>query len=352
VHAQQTTSEAAGAASPQRELARLIDSYLTTQLLYVAARLGVADVLADGPRTGREIADAVDADPDALGRVLRGLVLDDVLAEDGHGRFALTVLGEGLRDGVPGSLRGAALARGELYWSGAGGLLRALTEGGTAFEHVHGERFFEHLAADPEREAAFQASMADRAHREANDVVAAYDFAGLREIVDVGGGSGVLLEAILRATPGPRGVLVDRPEAVERARARLGGAGLADRAGCVVGDFFDAVPAGADAYLLSRVLHDWDDGDAQRILGTCRNAMPAGARLLIVEAIVPERAHDGPEAVRMDLHMLILFSARERTEAQFRDLLASAGFDLRRVVPTRSPAGLSVLEARVASSER
>jgi hypothetical protein len=353
VHAHQTTSEAAaGAASPQRDLARLIDSYLTTQLLYVAARLGVADVLAEGPRTAAEIAAAVGADSDALGRVLRGLVLDDVLAEDGGGRFALTALGEGLRDGVPGSLRGAALARGELYWAGVGGLLRAVTEGGTAFEHVHGERFFEHLAAVPEREAAFQASMADRAHREAHDVVAAHDFSDLRAIVDVGGGSGVLLEAILRATPRLRGVLVDRSEAVERARARLGGAGLAARAECVVGDFFDKVPAGADAYLLSRVIHDWDDADVQRILGTCRNAMHAGARLLIVDAIVPERAHDGPEAVRMDLHMLILFSARERTEAQFRDLLAAAGFDLRRVVPTGSPAGLSVLEATVASSER
>ena len=213
---QTTPSDAAEATAPQRELARLIDSYLTTQLLYVAARLGLADALADGPRTGREIAAAVGADPDALTRILRGLVLEDVLAEEDDGRFALTALGERLRDGVPGSLRGAALARGELYWSAAAGLLRAVTEGGTAFEHVHGEPFFARLAADPEREAAFQASMADRAQREAADVVAAYGFAGIGELVDVGGGSGVLLEAILRATPDLRGVLVDRSGAVER----------------------------------------------------------------------------------------------------------------------------------------
>jgi hypothetical protein len=350
VHASQSTTgeAAAGAASPQRDLARLIDSYLTTQLLFVAARLGVGDVLADGPRTGREIAEAVGADPDALTRILRGLVLEDVLAEEDDGRFVLTAVGEGLRDGVPGSLRGAALARGEVYWSAAAGLLRAATEGGTAFEHVHGERFFEHLAADPDREAAFQASMADRAQREAADVVAAYDFAGLRDLVDVGGGSGVLLEAILRAAPWLRGVLVDRPEAVEKARRRLTGAGLDARCECLVGDFFDSVPPGAGAYLLSRVIHDWDDADAHRILTTCREAMPVGARLLLVEAIVPERAHDGPEAVRMDIHMLILFGARERTEAQFRRLLADTGFELGRVVPTRSPAGLSVLEATVA----
>jgi hypothetical protein len=185
--------------------------------------------------------------------------------------------------------------------------------------------------------------MADRARREAADVVAAYDFAALRRIVDVGGGSGVLLEAILRATPGLRGVLVDRPEAVERARARL--ADLGDRCECVVGDFFDAVPAGADAYLLSRVIHDWHDADAQRILATCREAMPEDARLLLVEAILPERAHDGPEAIRMDLHMLVLFGARERTAAEYGNLLTGAGLDVRRVLPTRSAASLGVIEA-------
>jgi O-methyltransferase/methyltransferase family protein len=340
------------AASPQRDLARLIDGYLTTQLLYVAARLGVADVLAGGPRTGSEIADVVGADPDVLARMLRGLVLEDVLAEDEDGRFGLTALGEGLRDGVPGSLRGAVLARGELYWSAAAGMLRASTDGGTAFQHVHGERFFDHLAGDPDRAAAFQASMADRAQREAADVVAAYDFAGLRAVVDVGGGSGVLLEAILGATPGLRGVLVDRAEAVDKARRRLTAAGLDARCQCVVGDFFDSVPPGADAYLLSRVIHDWDDADAQRVLTTCREAMPVDARLLLVEAIVPERAHDGPEAVRMDLHMLMLLGARERTEAQFRRLLADAAFELGRVVPTGSPAGLSVLEAAVVAAGR
>jgi tRNA A58 N-methylase Trm61 len=194
--------------------------------------------------------------------------------------------------------------------------------------------------------------MADRARREAADVVAVYDFAGLRELVDVGGGSGVLLEAILRATPGISGVLVDRPKAVELAQRRLAAAGLDDRSRCVTGDFFAHLPPGADGYLLSRVIHDWDDADARRVLATCRAAMSADARLVLVEAIVPERPRDAPEAIRMDLHMLMLLRARERTEAQFRDLLASVGFDLRRVVPTGSAAGLSVLEAGVASGAR
>jgi hypothetical protein len=341
-----------GPHAPQYALARLMDGYLTTQLLYVAAKLGVAEVLADGSRTGAEIAAAVGADADRLTRMLRGLVIEDVLAETEDGRFALTPIGECLRDGVPSSLRGQVLARGDVYWEAAAGMLRSATDGGTAFEHVHGESFFEHLAADPERAAAFQASMAARAQREAEDVVAAYDFSGLGSLVDVGGGSGVLLEAILRATPGVHALLLDRPEAVERAAARLSAAGLASRSECVEGDFFAAVPPGADAYLLSRVIHDWNDSDARRILGRCREAMPPDARLLLVEAIVPERAQDGPEAIRMDVHMLMLFGARERTEEEFRALLARAGFVLRRIVPTRSPAGLSILEAGLAAPAR
>jgi SAM-dependent methyltransferase len=342
VHASPQTTDASAA---QRDLARLMDGYLTTQLLYVAAKLGVADVLAGGPRTGADVAAAVGADPDRLRRMLRGLVVEDVLAEDDDGRFALTAVGECLREGVPGSLRGQLLARGDAYWEAGAGLLRTATQGGAAFEHVHGARFFDRLAQSPEHAAAFQASMAGRAEREAADVVAAYDFAGVRRLVDVGGGSGALLEAIVRATPGLDGILVDLPEAVQRASQRFAAAGLDARVDCRTGDFFESVPLAADAYLLSRVIHDWDDADALRILARCREAMAPHARLLLVDALVPDRAHDAPEAIRMDLHMLMLFDTRERTEAEYERLLARSGFVLRRTVPTGSPAGLSVLEA-------
>lgn len=324
-----------------------MDGYLTTQLLYVAAKLGVADALADGARTAEEIAEAVGADAPLLRRVLRGLALDDVLAEQ-DGRFALTPLGECLREGVAGSLRGPVIVRGELYYEAAAGVLQTVREGGVAFEHVHGEPFFDHLAREPEVEAAFQASMAGRSAQEAGDVVAAYDFAGVRRLVDVGGGQGVLLAAILRSAPQLRAVLVDRPIVIERARAWLAQEQLGERCELVAGDFFASVPDGGDAYLLSRVIHDWDDEDARRILVTCARAMTGTSRLLLVEAIVPERAQDRPEAIRMDLHMLMLLGARERTEAEFRRLLGGAGFDVRRVVPTRSPAGLSVIEATLA----
>ncbi len=205
---------------------------------------------------------------------------------------------------------------------------------------MHGAPFFAYLDAHPDDEAAFQGSMAGRSEQEAGDVVAAYDFGAVRSLVDVGGGRGVLLAAILDAAPGLDATLVDRPGAVQAARRHLG-----ERAACVEGDFFSAVPGGADAYLLSRVLHDWDDADAHRILTVCRAAMHDNARLLVVDAILPERAKDAPHAIRMDLHMLLLLGARERTEAEFRALLAGAGLEVRRVVPTASPAGLSVIEA-------
>ena len=254
---------------------RLIDGFVTTQLLYVASKLGIADVLADGPKRGEEIADAVGADRDALLRVLKGLVTDDVLAEEDDGRFALTPVGEFLK-----SMQGAALVRGEVYYSAAAGLLQAVTDGGTAFEHVHGERFFDYLARHPDQEAAFQASMAARSEQEARDVVAAYDFGGVRRLVDVGGGRGVLLAEILRAHPAIHGILTDREGAVAEARTHLEAASLGDRAECIAADFFETVPAGADTYLLSRVIHDWDDADAKRILATCRQAMDSGEQAL------------------------------------------------------------------------
>jgi hypothetical protein len=337
------------ASAPQQTLARLMDGYLTTQLLYMAARLGIADALADGPKTGEQLAREVGADPTLLTRALRGLALEDVVVELDGGAFALGEVGACLRTDVPGSMRGPVLARGDLYFRAAEALLPAVREGQVPFELVHGEAFFAHLKGHPERESAFQASMAGRSQQEAADVVAAYDFGGVRTLVDVGGGGGILLEAILAAAPALRGILFDRPGVIPDARRRLQGTAVADRAELVAGDFFEAVPAGAEAYVLSRVVHDWDDDDARRILRSVRAAMEPGSRLLVIEAILPERAHDQPGAIRMDLNMMMLFpaGARERTEVEFRRLLTDAGLAVQRVIPTRSPVGISVVEATV-----
>ncbi|MFW3172790.1 methyltransferase [Geodermatophilus sp. CPCC 206100] len=319
--------------SPAARLSRLVDGYLVTQLLYVAVAIGVPEALARGPRTAADLAAELDVVPGVLHRVLRGLAAEQVLDERDDGRFALTDTGELLRAGVPGSLRGAVTARGEVYYDAAAGLLQAVREGGTPLELVHGRPFFEHLSAVPERLATFRASMADRSAREAGAVVAAYDTARFASIVDVGGGSGTLLRAVRERAPGADVVLFDLPGVVA-------GSDLP----AVGGDFFTQVPGGADAYLLSRVLHDWDDDDALRILRTCRAALRPDSVLLVVEAVVPPRAADDPDAVRMDLHMLVLLHGRERSVAEYAALLERAGLRLTADVPTG--AGVHVLEAR------
>lgn len=332
--------------TPSAQVGRLMDGYLSTQLLYVAAKLGVADALPAGPLASDAVARAVGAAPDALHRVLRGLAADRVLEELADGRFGLTPLGACLRSGVPGSLRGAIVARGDLYFRAAGGLLEAVRDGGVAFERVNGQGLFEYLAANPGHAADFQDSMTDRSRQEAAEVVDAYDFARFRRVVDVGGGTGILMAAMLAAAPRLSGILFDRPEMVKRARQFLDGTPGGDRCQCTEGDFFTTdLPGGGDLYVLSRILHDWNDEAAGRILASCFQAMEAGTTLIVIEAILPERAREHPAAIRMDLHMLLLLTGRERTEAEFERLLATAGFRLERVIPTASPLGVSVIEA-------
>ncbi len=316
-------------------LARLADGYLVTQLLHVAVALGVPDALAAGPRSASDLARELGAVSGPLHRVLRGLAAEEVLDELADGRFALTAVGDLIRAGTPGSLRGAVAARGELYYRPAAGLLEAVRDGGTPFELVEGRPFFDSLAAAPGRLAAFRASMADRSAREAGAVVAAYDMTAFTSVVDVGGGSGTLLRAVRERVPSADVLLFDQPAVV--AGSDLPSAG---------GDFLTGVPAGADAYLLSRVLHDWDDDVAQQILRECRAAMRPDSVLLVVEAVLPGRAVDDPAAVRMDLHMLVLLHGRERTAAQYALLCEAAGLRLARDVPT--DAGVHVLEVRPA----
>jgi hypothetical protein len=325
----------------QARLGELQDGYLATQLLYVAARLGVADALAAGPRGGDVLAKELGADPGFLRRMLRGLAALGVLDEQADGTFGLSPVGELLRAGTPESLRGPVLTRGAIYYSALDHLLDGVRSGQTPFELANGTTFFEYLAARPTEQAAFQVSMTDRSVHEAKAVVAAYDFSSFRRLVDVGGGQGVLLSAVLAATPGLAGVLFDQPAVVEHARASL-------PAGCEVvgGNFFESVPGGADAYLLSRVIHNWDDEDAVRILRSCRGAMPDDGTLLMVETVLPERAADQPAAIRMDITMLMLFAGRERTEAEYSALLAEADLALEANIPTSSHAGVRILRAR------
>ncbi len=323
--------------TPDARLARLTDGYVVTQLLWVAVELRIADELAEGPRTAEELAGKVGAHAGNLRRVLRGLAAEEVFEELPGGRFGLTAMGELLREGVEGSQRGAVLARGGLYYGAEAGLLDAVRDGGVPFERVHGRTLFSHLDAHPAESARFQGSMAVRAAREAAAVVEAYDFRRFRTLVDVGGGSGVLTRAIRAAAPGLSVTLFDRPEVVRDAQPPAVG-----------GDFFTEIPAGADAYLLSRVIHDWSDDDASAILRTVCRAIPENGTLLLVEAVLPERAADDPAAVRMDVHMLTLLGGQERTADEFAALLAASGFRLDRVLPTGPKSGVHIHVARPA----
>jgi hypothetical protein len=333
------------AGASQATLAGLVDGYLATQLLYVAVKCGIPELLASGPLPAGEIAGATGIPPDLAPRLLGALVALKVLSCDTDTRFALTDMGTLLLTGERDSMRGAVLARGDLYYRAGGELLARIT-GGTPFERAYGASFFDHLSRHPDLAVSFQGSMADRSRREAAAVVEAVDFAGFATVVDVGGGSGVLLEAVLHAHPHLRGTLFDLPEVVSRARERLAASGVGNRCQCAGGDFFTSdLPAG-DAHMLSRVLHDWDDASAVAILKRCRKAMTPTGSLHIVEAILPDHPGDNLAVAMMDLHMLLLFEdARERTVTQYEALLEQAGFRLRRVVPTGSPSGIAVLEA-------
>ncbi len=333
-------------ATPAATLLHLMTGYRAMQALYVAARLGIADLLKDGARGSEELARATGADARALHRLLRALASLGVFGEDADGRFTPSELGALLRSDVPGSLRAAAIFFGdERNWHAWGKLERSVMSG----EPVRGPRgtqvFLEESARDPEGAALFNAAMTSLTSAFDAAVTAAYDFSRLGTLVDVGGGQGALISSILAANPALRGILFDIPPVIESARGRIGEAGLAGRCELVAGDFFASVPAGGDAYVLKWVIHDWDDEHSVAILGSCRRAMARDGRLLLVERVVPERIDQSADTqgiVLGDLNMLLWTGGRERTAAEYRALLASGGFTLARIVPTATQ--LSIIE--------
>ncbi len=326
------------AAAPDvAHLRSLITGYETSQVVYVAARLGVADFLAAGPRTAEELAQALGVNAGALQRLLRSMAALGLLTHLGGSRYALTGTGARLRAGVPGSLRAVALLSGERSYRAWGGLLHSVQTGETAFRHVFGTSTFEYMAAHPEVAGVYNEAMAAGAAERATALGAAYDFSGSGTVVDVGGGHGVLIVAILSANPGLRGILLERESVTGGARQRIEAAGLESRCAVVAGDFFQSVPAGGGLYLLSHIIHNWDDQRSRTILSNCRAAMTPRARLLILEQVLPERFDPSPAAVRAsmaDLHMLAITGGQERTAEEYRGLLAAAGFALTGVIGT------------------
>lgn len=329
-------------------LLQLVTGYQTAQVVHVAAQLGLADLLADGPQHIEAMAVATGTHAPSLARLVRMLAALGIVAEETDGRIRLTPLGAPLRAGVPGSVRDRVLFLvGEWFWRGWGDLLYSVRTGKPAFDHVFGVSNFDYWERVPEAGAIHDAFFTAMAQITTTPLVAAYDFARFDTIADIGGSEGPLLAAILRANPGVRGILFDLPHVVARAAPVLAAAGVADRCTVVGGDFLVSVPAGADAYILKYIIHDWDDERAVAILARCRAAMAPGATLLLIEQVLPERLEAGAAALpaaRLDLQMLVLTpGGRERTESEFRHLLADAGLELRTVVLTASP--FHILEA-------
>jgi hypothetical protein len=322
-----------------------IAAYWQSQLVYVAAKLGIADVLAEGPLTVEQIAARVGAYGPHLRRVLRALASLGIFAADSHDRFHLTRLAQTLRSDHPQSLRDFALMLVDDYnWAAWGALEHSVRTGASAFEHVHGMPAFPWMQDHPEKEKMFSASMASISVMENAAVARAYAFRKLQKIVDVGGAHGHLMAAVLRAHPKVHGVLFDQPQVIEEAR-RAGPAlapDISPRCEWVSGDFFESVPAGADACLLKYIIHDWEDEACVRILENCRKALGAGGRVLVVERVVaPGNRFDWGKLV--DVNMMVMLDGKERTREEFRELFARAGLQLRRVIRTGSP--LAILES-------
>ena len=269
------------------DLTRLVNGFQAAQAVHAAAVLGVADLLAGGPRASDDLAAATDTHAPSLYRLLRALAAVGVLEEDGERRFALTALGECLRADAPEPVGAWAVHVGQPYfWDAWGDLLHSVRTGETAFRALHGEDTWSWRSRHPEAGAVFDAAMTAASRRANRALVDAYDFSRFGTVVDVGGGHGALLAGLLARHPAMRGVLFDQPHVVAGAADVLAAAGVADRCEIVGGDFFDDVPAGGDAYLLKWILHDWDDEEAVAILRACRAAAPDGGALLVVERVI------------------------------------------------------------------
>ena len=322
-----------------RRMADLINGYQTSAAIGAVATLGVADALAAGPAHPADVAARVGADPGALARVLRVLADAGIFEALEDGRFALTSLGATLRGDVPGSVRRAAIiATDEWHWRAYGHLAHSLRTGETGFRPAHGCGFWEYLDRHPSTAAMIDGSMARIAAMRAAVLARAYDFGAIARLVDVGGGEGVLLQHVLQVHSHLSGVVFDRPTVAEAARTRLADAGLSGRCEVVSGDFFAGVPVGGDAYVLSWILHDWDDEAAVRILTNCRAAMDDAGRLLVLELVLSPAngSHSSTAADALartvDLEMLAVVGGRERTEVEFGVLFGRAGFRLTRVL--------------------
>ncbi|HEU5255445.1 MAG TPA: methyltransferase [Vicinamibacterales bacterium] len=317
-------------------------SGILAQSLAVAAELGIADLLADGPKSAAELASKVHVQPDKLRRLLRYAASHGVFRDTGDGRFALTPLGEVLRSDSPDSVRAAGQMIGRASRAYPF-LLENLRTGTCGYNLAFGKPIFEDLSENPHEAAIFDTAMKSFHGGETEAMLNAYSLDGVGTICDIGAGSGVMMVAMLERYPSMQGVLFDLDHVLERTRGTIEAAGLATRCRCEVGSFFETIPAGADVYTIRHIIHDWQDDESIRILSNVHQAMKTGSKLLVLEAVVPEG--NEPHFSKMaDMAMMLWPHGLERTADEFRALLAASGFELVGITPTLSP--VSVIEAR------
>ena len=329
--------------SPEMTILRLLRGPWIAQSIHSAAKLGLADLVENGPQSVSELAHVTGTHAASLYRLLRLLASVGIFTEVKEGHFGLTPLAATLRTEVPGSLKALATIYGEeMFWQPWGNIEHSIKTGETAFTHVFGKSIYAYLAEKPEMASIFDQAMSGLVSQVAMAVATTYDFSSFRRVVDVGGGNGTLITAILNTYPGIAATLMDLGLVIEHAKRQLDRAGLTNRCELVAGDFFQAVPAGGDAYILSTVICNWDEEHALTILKNCHRAMTKSGKLLLVEIVIPPGNEPSPGKM-LDLQMMIITGGRDRTEAEYRTLLAAAGFTLTRVVPT--PSERNIIEA-------
>jgi hypothetical protein len=328
---------------PQFAMLQMITGFWVSRAIYVAAKLGLADLVKDSPKTAVELARLTGTHSPSLYRALRALASVGVFADDGQGRFAQTPLSETLRSDTPGSLRAIAMVElGQERFPAWGNLMHSVKTGETAFDNIYKQSAWEYYARNPEDARNFNEAMKGLTEMINVAALEAYDFSGVDKLVDVAGGTGGLISAILAAHPRMRGVLFDLPHVIAEAGPALDAAGVRDRCETAAGDFFRAVPEGGAAYVMKWVIHDWDDEKATVILKNIHRAMDEKGKLLLIEMIILEG--NQPDLSKfLDLNMMVITGGRERTEGEFKSLLAASGFELTRVIRTISP--VCVIEA-------
>lgn len=325
------------------EIIKLVFGFMASQAVSVAARLGIADHLLDGPKTAEALAAAVQAHPGAVYRMMRALSGLGVFREEPTGTFALGRTGKYLCKSAPNEIGGfSAFFCAQWHWPIWSELFYSVKTGMPAFEKTLGEPFFDYLDRHPVQARSFNAGMTSFSGHTCDAIVAAYDFSGISTLMDVGGGHGLLLCSILKKYPGLRGTLFESSSVIDGAHPVIDGYGLSDRLALVSGNFFDRIDAKADAIMMKHIIHDWDDERSLKILRNCRAALPENGKLLIVEMVIPE-PNQASIGHLLDLQMLVFMNSHERTEAQYDDLFRQCGFKLAHVHPTASP--FSIIEA-------